>query len=151
MPFTASTELQGRKLTGPAQADPTMTLTQPSTGRSIDLPGAVLEAQFRVQDGFLVLATEGTPFEEALHIHLLDGALQLRDSLELSAQYTPGVLTNLTVTPAGELTFSFFGASDQWRLSVLPQPARLLWGNQAPVRRPRPLFRKTWLRLVAGG
>jgi hypothetical protein len=147
--ITPTTELHGHEAGGHGGVGPVMTLQQASTGRSVDLPGAVLEARFRAGDGFLVFLTEDTPFEEALHIHLLDSALRLQDSLELSAPYTPGVLTNLSVTGANELSFAFFGATDLWRLSVLAQPTRLLWGHRPPVRRARPLLRKTWLRLVA--
>jgi hypothetical protein len=150
MPITRCTDLQGAKSTEQADAVPMMTLTQSATGRHIELAGAVLEAQFCVDGGFLVFLTEDTPYEEALHIHLLDGGLTLRDSLELSAPYAAAVLANLAITPADEITFSFFDKTDCWRLTVLAQPAWLLWGSRPPVRRARPLLRKTWLKLHDG-
>jgi hypothetical protein len=150
MPLRPTTDLQASRAGVQADTLPTMMLTEACTGRSVELLGAVLEAQFRLDEGYLVLLTEDTPFEEALHVHYLDDALQLRDSLELSAPYTPGLLGNVRITPADELEFSFFGKTDTWTLTVLAQPARLLWGNRPPVTRTRPLLRQVWLKLNAG-
>lgn len=114
------------------------------------LPGVVLEAQFAVGPGFLLLATEDVPFEEALHAVLLSPALSVLDEAELSAPYTPGVLRDLAPGGAGDDSLGFaFGGAGRMRLRVLPRPRRAAGGL---LRRPlgRALAPK-WLEVVEEG
>jgi hypothetical protein len=109
--------------------------------------GVVLEAQFRSEQGFLLLTSDDTPFEEALHVRLLDAQYRLLDGVDLGQAYHPGLLRNLRVSGDAELCFSFFG-DDSWLLRVEPQ-ARLRWGLRpyASVRYTGPWLRRHRLHL----
>lgn len=111
--------------------------------------GVTLEAQFRINDKYLLLVTEDVPYEEALHVYLLDDRLRILDELELSNTYTPGILRDLRVIAADELEFAFFG-EDRWRLQVYDAPRRRLIGNPfAPVKRlNRSLFAARYIDLT---
>lgn len=102
--------------------------------------GSHLEGQFICQHGFLVLATEDTPYEESLHIHLLSRDFVLIDSVELSHGYTSGLYKLLQHTE-DSLEFSFFGG-DVWKLSVFDHPQRWSFDQmEAGVR-------NSWRRMV---
>jgi hypothetical protein len=105
------------------------------------IEGVVLEAQFRSTQGFLLLTSDDTPFEEVLHVRLLDAQFRVLDGVDLGQAYHPGLLRNLRVSGDAELCFSFFG-DDCWLLRVEPQ-ARVRWGLRpyASVRYTGPLLR----------
>lgn len=71
------------------------------------LAGVVLEGSFDVPGGQLVFLTEGNPFEEALHLHLLGKDWQPKDHLEISAPYTAGLLSKLDQPKPGRVSFRF--------------------------------------------
>lgn len=86
------------------------------------LPGLVLEAAFECQGigdaRFLLFLTDDVPFEDFLHIHLLDASLRLIDSASLGAMYSTGSF-RLVGEPAGHvLRFRFFD-DDEWSLELL--------------------------------
>lgn len=110
------------------------------------IDGILLQAQYRVGSRYLILLTEDCPYEEALHVYLLNHAHQVLDALELGLPYTPGIVKNLA--PQGDtLTFSFFG-EDHWRLDVLGAATcnlALPWGR--PVTHKSGFFKPRWMRL----
>ena len=56
--------------------------------RSAQLCGTALEAQFSVvPDRYLLVLTDGNPFEETLRFHLLDAELRSLDTLAVDAPY----------------------------------------------------------------
>jgi len=93
-----------------------------ATGTTV--PGVVLEAQYGCDPLYLLLTTENIPYEEALHILLLDQRFRVLDHLELSHAFAPGTLTDVEQGGDGRLRFSLFGG-DRWELEVLPAPRRL--------------------------
>lgn len=99
------------------------------TGRVV--PGVRLEAQFQCRPGYLLLTTEDNPYEEELHLILMDPMYEIVDALRLSVPYAPGLLTDLHVRSEGEIEFSFFG-KDRWLLAVAETPKRNLCGRRAP-------------------
>jgi len=112
----------------------------------VTVPGVVLEAQYRCGELHLLLTTENIPYEEALHVLLLDARFNLLDQVELSHPYASGALTDLQQHGDGRLQFSLFGG-DRWELAVLPTPRRLTM-DEAPtgVRgRLRRLLAPRWL------
>ena len=114
------------------------------TGTTV--PGVVLEGQYRFGDLYLLLTTENIPYEEALHVLLLDQRFNVLDHLELSHPYASGVLSDLQHAGDSRLRFSLFGG-DRWELSVLQAPRRLT-RDEAPtgVRgRLRRLLAPRWL------
>ncbi len=96
------------------------------TGQTIQ--GSELEAQYAIDDRFLILTTENCPYEEALHIHLLDRQFEILDYLELAQVYSPGILGKIHVSAENCLEFTFFG-QERWRLTVLrsPKPGFFRW------------------------
>lgn len=111
--------------------------------------GVVLEQQFTCSHGYLLLTTENSPYEEGLHIYLLDRKAGVLDYLQLSHPYAAGILCNVEVVDAGQLQFSFFG-SDRWRLTVLNSPRYKIPSSPfSPVkRRMRSLFSRHYLELA---
>ncbi len=119
----------------------------------VRLPGAVLEAQFETTHGPLLLMTEDCPYEEALHLVLLDPSLRILDRIEISQPYTPGVVKDIEAQGDDALELSFLGDA-RWRVEVHPPVRRWRWPSPvAPaVRRRGWPFRTRWLevRPVAG-
>lgn len=109
--------------------------------------GKVLEAQYKIGENFLVLVTEGNPFEEALYIYYVSDNLNIMDSLELSAMYSEGMLRNLSLTDSGDIVFSFFDKSEQWVLKAYSEPKYTFCNNKYPVKRKMSFFHKSWLDL----
>ena len=93
----------------------------------------MLAAQYRCAAGYLALTTQDSPFEESLHVMLLDASLCLLDAIELGQPYTGAVLEQLEPLDDECLRFTFF-AGDRWELrlrahpslggATLPRPAR---------------------------
>ncbi|MFN4118742.1 hypothetical protein [Acidovorax sp.] len=105
------------------------------TGRRV--PGAVLELAAQWQSFTLLFTTDDTPFEELLHIHLLDAELRLLDSATLGGIYSTGSFSLLASTEPDTLRFRFIGDTD-WSVQVLPEAGfRVpLWSEPAGVSRP---------------
>jgi hypothetical protein len=102
--------------------------------------GSVLEAQFALDHGYLLLSTEDTPYEESLWITLLDRRFGIRDQMMLCAPYSPGILRGARIVADDLLEFSFFG-EDRWRLKIgeAPMPRlRALWTWAAGMHRLSP-------------
>lgn len=91
-------------------------------GRTSEEPleGIVLEACIQHGNQYLLFLTDDIPFEDSLHIHLLDEDLNRVDTATLGAPYSTGHFRNLTCEVSGEITFEFFGDC-VWEVSVLPE------------------------------
>jgi hypothetical protein len=86
--------------------------------KSVNVPGSVLEAQLELQNGWvLVLTTENSPYDEALHIALLDKNLDVLDQLELSEDMTSGIVTDIQILDGEHLQF-MFNRADPYVLGV---------------------------------
>lgn len=140
-------EFQVIDMMGSYDDTPTTLLEHHKLKKKIEVLGKVLEAQYRVGDNFLVLTTEGNPFEEALYIYYFNSGLQLIDSLELSAMYAEGMLRNLYVANPNEIKFSFFDNSEQWVLKIFSSPKYTIFSSKYPVKRKLSVFHKNWLSL----
>lgn len=142
-PIRPSTALQLQTCTASEKSGPRMVLA--GLAGTVELDGAVLEAQFDCGDQHLVFTTDDVPYEEALHIHLLDARLAVLDWLELSAWYTPGIFDDLAPAGPHSLAFTFFDETERWRLTVLQSPRFGLVRH--PVKRRSEWWRRSWLRL----
>lgn len=89
-----------------------------ATGQKV--PGAVLEAAVQWQSFTLLFTTDDIPFEEHLHIHLLDAQLQLLDSATVGGMYSTGSFSLLESADPDTLRFRFIGDTD-WSVQVLPE------------------------------
>ncbi|MFN7153299.1 MAG: hypothetical protein ACK4OE_06365 [Acidovorax sp.] len=102
-----------------AQPQCEIVLNGQATGRQV--PGAVLEAAAQWQTFTLLFTTDDTPFEELLHIHLLDAQLNLLDSATVGGIYSTGSFSLLESDQPDTLRFRFIGGTD-WSVQVLPEP-----------------------------
>jgi hypothetical protein len=93
------------------------------THRVVD--GAVLEAAVGWGDDYVVFTTDDIPYEESLHISLLDRALHLQDTATISAPYGTGAFAALALVPPSTVRFRFLG-EQSWQLDVFDRP-RLCW------------------------
>lgn len=96
-----------------------------ATGHKVE--GAVLESAARWRSFYLLFTTDDTPFEELLHIHLLDAELRLLDSATLGGIYSTGAFSLLESADPDTLRFRFIGDTD-WSVQVLAEP-----GFRAPL------------------
>jgi len=84
------------------------------------LAGAVMEAQFSLPaGGYLLLVTDDCPFEEGLHIYLLNGRQELVEEDILGCPYTAAIVENVQVAGDNVVTFSFIG---DHQVTVYDQP-----------------------------
>jgi hypothetical protein len=106
-----------------------------------EVEGQVLEMQFRCAQGFLVVTSDGNPYEETVHFYLLDATGQFRDGLSLGRMYHSGILSATAVVDE-TLEFSFFG-TERWRLRIghcaslvsFPKPFSGSRSIKGPLRR----------------
>ena len=96
-------------------------------GSFLEVEGQVLEMQFRSSQGYLVVTSDGNPYEEMVHFYLLDPAGQFRDGISLGRIYHSGILADISVGDE-TLEFSFFG-KERWRLSIRDSPGPVLFPN----------------------
>jgi|SRR5579875_344617 len=78
--------------------------------------GSVLEGQYRCGNRYLLLTTDDIPYEETLHIFLLDEELRPLDKVSLRQMYHSGLLRDV-VAGDERIEFSFFG-EERWLLTV---------------------------------
>ena len=83
----------------------------------VRVDGVTLEKQWQVGTEYLLLLTEDSPYEEGLHIYLLDEEKRVKDALEIAGPYAPGTLRDVAVDDDAAVSFSFFG-EDRWRVEV---------------------------------
>lgn len=98
--------------------------------------GTLLEAQYAFRGGYLVFTRNGLVKGETLHITLLDMQRRPMDFVALGDPNEQGRLTDLRAVAPESMTFSFFGAGDSWRLTVLNIPARMSLEEDGPVSYP---------------
>jgi hypothetical protein len=85
------------------------------------VPGAVLEAQIALDQGWLLFTTHDIPFEEGLDITLLDGSCKVIDGAALFGAYTTGTFRNLVLASEDTIVFDFFSAH-RWRVTLFGRP-----------------------------
>lgn len=95
--------------------------------------GTVLEAAYQLEDlGLdLLFVTEDCPYEETLHIYLLDAAHTVIEETRLGAPYAPGILKDLLIVSDNELAFHFQG---NHRLIIHAQPRGFLRHRRLELR-----------------
>jgi hypothetical protein len=71
--------------------------------------GRLLEAQFPIatENATVLLVTDDNPYEEALHIHLVNDVGTVLETITVGAPYTPGILKEPRMMSPYELAFDF--------------------------------------------
>lgn len=111
-------------------------------GRALgtELGGHLLEAAVEADGRFLLFVSNDCPYEELLHLHLLDAQGQLLDSATLGGPYTTGRFAGPRLLDARRVGFAFFDDKD-WEVELLDAPRLRLPVFTEPlgVWRARPL------------
>ena len=80
---------------------------------NLRIEGRILEAQYELEAGgralHVLFVTDGTPYEEILHIYLTDAEGRVVEQTELGGAYAPGILTDVGPVSERELRFAFQG------------------------------------------
>ncbi|UTW01033.1 hypothetical protein KDW99_07885 [Marinomonas rhizomae] len=84
------------------------------------ITGTVLELCARYKDWFLVFTTDDTPFEDMLHVYLLDNSFNVLDSLTIGAMYSTGSFSEPQLISSNKIMFRFIGDTD-WSITILDQ------------------------------
>ena len=111
------------------------------------VPGAVLEAAVQWQDHYLLFVTDDVPYEDFLHIILLDAQWRTVDCATLGGPYTTGSFSALSLLAPSTVRFRFIGDTD-WELELLSASVfRIpLLGDPVGVTRPFGFTRRFVLR-----
>jgi len=85
----------------------------------IEVEGSILEVQLELEDGrVMVWITDDSPYDEGLHIYLLDQNDTILDALEAGADFTLGIL-KIVNTGENWVEFEFFSNNHSYRLEVI--------------------------------
>ena len=85
------------------------------------LSARIVEAQFQLLDaGYLIFATQDSPFEEELTILCLDADFRERDRASIGQPYTPGLLEDVTPSGPDQISFRFVRPAP-WTLDIAPR------------------------------
>lgn len=107
---------------------------------STPVTGRLLEAAVESDGRYLLFLTDDTPYEDLLHVHLLDARGQVLDAADLGGPYSTGRFTGPRLLGDNRIGFGFIDDKD-WEVELLPA-ARLrlpLWSEPKGVWRPSPL------------
>jgi hypothetical protein len=92
-----------------------------SNGDSVaEVAGCLDEMQFTCSHGYLLITSDGNPYEEELHFSLLAPSREILDGFSLGQIYHSGIFSNIEIV-GDTIEFSFFGA-ERWCLTVLDAP-----------------------------
>lgn len=111
-------------------------------GDAVTVDGTVLEAQHALPDGgTLVWLTDDSPYEEGLHVYLLDADGAVEDAVEAGAMWAAGIL-ELGAHGAEWIELAFFNNDRRYRLTVEPTAGVRLrlpagWRYKARLQRHR--------------
>lgn len=120
-------------------------LVDPAGQPRTRIDGAVLEAVYQLDDGYLIVSSDGDAFEDCMHLTLCDSAFTPREVIHIGGAYQTGTFRTRDVGPGPRLRFSFF-SDDAWSLEVLSQPRWRLSLPRASVRHEPALRpRRLWL------
>jgi hypothetical protein len=110
------------------------------TGASV--PGAVLEAVVACGDRYLLFTTDDIPYEDSLHIVLVDASLRTLDAATLGSPYSTGRFAELELAPPDRVHFRFMGGT-RWTVTLFPAAKARIAAFSDPkgVSRSKPLMR----------
>ena len=94
-------------------------LAQDGKVLGIEVEGSLLEVQLELEDGRVIIwLTDDSPYDEGLHIYLLNQGGTVLDALEAGADFTPGIL-KVAYTGANWVAFKIFSNNYTYRLEVI--------------------------------
>lgn len=115
----------------------------------IDIDGVVLEAQFSLNRGqYLIFTTDGCPFEEGLHLMLLDQSYRILDQINISQEYNSGQLDGFEIVSNAILEFSFL-SKNKTKVVIFSEGKRVLFPSlKSNVQRIFNPFKKQYMEII---
>jgi hypothetical protein len=115
-------------------------------GLTVEVEGRIIEAQFRCSLRYLVVLSDGNPYEEAIHFYLLKNSGEILDDISLGQIYHSGILRDIVTQGDDQLEFSFFG-KERWQLCVRDKPRFEVPRVFSSARRTKGCFKAHYLSL----
>lgn len=89
-----------------------------SKALDVEVEGSVLEKQYELEGGcVLIWLTDDSPYDEGLHVYLVDQSDSILDAVEAGADFTSGIL-KIVDTGTDWVEFEFFSNDSVYRLQV---------------------------------
>jgi len=87
-----------------------------------EVEGSVMETQFELDNrNVLIWITDDSPYDEGLHVYLIEENGSVLDALEAGADFSPGILKIIN-TGDNWVEFEFFTNDRKYRLEVTKTP-----------------------------
>ena len=117
---------------------------------NILIHGSYIEAQFSIENNYLVFSSHCEPYNEELSIYLLNSDFEIMDYITLTEAILingESYLEDVSIIDKNKISFEFI-SNKPWILTILDKPKRLLKFNPIFfVRRFNQLFIKKYLKL----
>lgn len=134
--------------TSQREPEPRILLARPGEDAGVAINAAALLAQYQLGDGdVLIVLDEDDPFEQALHLVLLQGT-RIIDHVAISAPYAGGIYREVSVE--GETLSFLFENEVIWRVSSDRHGSRGLRGLPSGAHRRGGWLTKRYLSLSRG-
>ena len=101
---------------------------------TVVVSGSILEAQFEIDDGYILFLSEDRPFEERLHIYLLDESLGILDHVTIFQIYTLGIFGDAAIGSDRSISFTFFSKDDRFVVETVMRRAFYIGPRQMKLR-----------------
>ena len=105
----------------PESESPKSLFSIPNSDYQQEISGAVLEACFSLNLGYLVITSDDCIFENALNILLLNTQLDLIDQVCIGLPYATGIFKLIALKSSTQIIFEFF-KNEPYILTLLDQP-----------------------------
>ena len=146
MTLRLAPELALRPIPGDDDETPRSELVLHGSASGQPVEGTVLEAAVACGERYLVFTTDDVPYEEVLHINLLDHALHTVDAASIGAPYSTGSFRALELAPPNEVHFRFMGDT-RWTVELFTAARWTIAALSDPRGVSRPTGLRRWFAL----
>lgn len=104
-----------------------MLISKTGTPISVDVDGLMIDEQFELNNGnYLIWLTDDSPYDEMLHIYLINSKGDIEDAVEAGARLGmgPGGVLRIKSLGKSRVDFNFFSGIEIYRLEILMQKQR---------------------------
>ncbi|MDH5547449.1 MAG: hypothetical protein OEZ43_17855 [Gammaproteobacteria bacterium] len=112
------------------------------------IPGLLLEKQYQLSDQYYLLITsDDCPYEEGLHLILLDQQFNILEILDIGLPYTAAAFDNASITSSNDLEFDFLPET-RYQVSIEPNGQRFRFAKDlTEVTHRNNVFEKRFIRI----
>ncbi|MEL0659450.1 hypothetical protein V6255_09905 [Psychromonas arctica] len=115
---------------------------------SLTISGAIIEKQYKLEDGsFLLFSTDNCAFEEQLHLTLISHDLKCIDKVDLGLEYVSGTLDNIQVINNHSIEFDFF-PNTRYQIFVNNSGRHFFTNLLSEVHYSKPIISKKYLKIA---